>query len=55
VLVKVGDRVEAGQPLARLAWADPGRLAGALPLVERAFAIAKEPVAPPPLIHGEVP
>ncbi|MBS1195943.1 MAG: pyrimidine-nucleoside phosphorylase [Actinobacteria bacterium] len=55
VLAKVGDPVEADQPLARLAWADPGRLAQALPLVERAFAISKEPVAPPPLIHGEVP
>jgi pyrimidine-nucleoside phosphorylase len=55
VLAKVGNPVEAGQPLARLAWADPARLAQALPLVERAFAISKEPVAPPPLIHGEVP
>jgi pyrimidine-nucleoside phosphorylase len=55
VLAKVGDRVRAGQPLARLAWADSARLADALPLVERAFAVAEEPVAPPPLIHGEVP
>lgn len=54
VLAKVGDRVEAGRPLARLTWADPGRLDQALPLVERAFAVAEEPVAPPPLIHGEV-
>jgi len=55
VLAKVGDPVEVGQPLARLAWADPGRLADALPLVERAFAVSEEPVAPPPLIHGDVP
>ncbi len=54
VLAKVGDRVEAGGPLARLTWADPGRLEQALPLVERAFAVSDEPVAPPPLIHGEV-
>jgi pyrimidine-nucleoside phosphorylase len=54
VLAKVGDRVEADRPLARLTWADPGRLEQALPLVERAFALADEPVAPPPLIHGEV-
>jgi pyrimidine-nucleoside phosphorylase len=55
VLAKVGDRVGAGQPLARLAWADPGRRDEALLLVERAFAVVEEPVAPPPLIHGEVP
>ena len=54
VLAKVGDPVEAGQPLVRLAWADPARLATALPLVERALEIGEERVAPPPLIHGEV-
>ena len=54
LLAKVGDGVEAGQPLVRLAWADPGRLAQALPLVERALEIGEERVAPPPLIHGEV-
>jgi pyrimidine-nucleoside phosphorylase len=54
VLAKVGDPVEAGQPLVRLAWADPVRLATALPLVERALEIGEERVAPPPLIHGEV-
>jgi pyrimidine-nucleoside phosphorylase len=54
VLAKVGDPVEAGQPLVRLAWADPGRLAQALPLVEGALTTSDERVAPPPLIHGEV-
>ncbi|MFH1329953.1 MAG: thymidine phosphorylase [Actinomycetota bacterium] len=54
VLAKIGDTVEAGQPLVRLAWADPARLAQALPLVERALEIGEERVAPPPLIHGEV-
>jgi pyrimidine-nucleoside phosphorylase len=54
VLAKVGDPVEAGQPLVRLAWADPDRLATALPLAERALEIGEERVAPPPLIHGEV-
>jgi pyrimidine-nucleoside phosphorylase len=54
VLAKVGDPVEKGQPLVRLAWADSGRLAQALPLVERALEIGEERVAPPPLIHGEV-
>ena len=42
VLAKVGDPVEAGQPLVRLAWADPDRLAGALPLVERALEIGED-------------
>ncbi len=54
VLAKVGDPVEAGQPLVRLAWSDPDRLATALPLAERALEIGEERVAPPPLIHGEV-
>jgi len=54
VLAKVGDPVAKGQPLVRLAWADSGRLAQALPLVERALEIGEERVAPPPLIHGEV-
>ena len=51
---KVGDAVETGQPLVRLAWADPGRLDQALPLVRRALEIGEERVAPPALIHGEV-
>ncbi|MBM3694583.1 MAG: thymidine phosphorylase [Actinobacteria bacterium] len=55
VLVKVGDPVEAGQPLVRLAWADAARLAEALPLVERALEVGDERSAPPPLVHGEVP
>jgi pyrimidine-nucleoside phosphorylase len=54
VMAKVGDPVEKGQPLVRLAWADSGRLAQALPLVERALEIGEERPAPPPLIHGEV-
>jgi len=54
VAAKVGDRVEAGGLLARLTWADPARLEAALPLVQRAFALADDPVAPPPLILGEV-
>jgi len=55
LLAKVGDRVEAGQPLAALAWAEEDRRDRALTLLERAFVIADEPVDPPPLIHGEVP
>ncbi len=52
--VGIGDRVEAGQPLARLAWADPSRLERALPLVERAFEIREGPAEAPPLVYGEV-
>jgi thymidine phosphorylase len=55
VLAKVGDPVEAGQPLARLAWADPDRLEQALPLAERALEVGEERVAPPPLIQEELP
>jgi pyrimidine-nucleoside phosphorylase len=55
VLAKVGDPVEAGQPLARLAWADPDRLEQALPLVERALQVGEARVAPPPLIQEELP
>jgi hypothetical protein len=47
--------VEAGQPLARLAWADPDRLEQALPLVERALQVGEARVAPPPLIQEELP
>jgi len=55
VLAKIGDRVEAGQPLAALTWAEADRRNQALPLLERAFVVTDEPADPPPLIHGEVP
>ena len=54
VLAKIGDRVEAGQPLATVTWAEADRRDQALALLEGAFAVADEPVEPPPLIHGEV-
>jgi pyrimidine-nucleoside phosphorylase len=54
VEVNVGDEVEAGRPLARIAWNDSGRLAVAAPLVERAFTIEEGPVDVPPLVYGEV-
>jgi len=54
VPVSLADPIEAGQPLAILAWADESRRDEALQLVERAFEIGDEAVAPPPLIYGEV-
>ncbi len=49
-LVKIGDKVTFGQPLAVLHAASPDRIASALPLVREAFAIKPSPVAPPTLI-----
>lgn len=49
-LVKIGERVEAGQPLATLHAASRERIAEALLLVEQAFVIGGEPVQVPPLV-----
>jgi pyrimidine-nucleoside phosphorylase len=54
VLVKPGDRIEAGEPLARMLYNDDDRRESARPFLERAFVIAEEPPAPRPLILGEV-
>jgi pyrimidine-nucleoside phosphorylase len=54
VEVKLGDRVAAGQPLARVAWNDRARLDAALGFIEGAFAVTAEEVVAPPLIYGEV-
>ncbi len=54
VMAKVGDPIERGEPLARVAWTDRGRLDRALTLLESAFAVSEEPVEPPKLIQGEV-
>jgi len=51
---KLGDMVEEGQPLARVAWNDSARLEAALRYVEGAFAVSSEEVVAPPLIYGEV-
>lgn len=50
---KVGDRVEAGEPLAVIHANRPDVEAVAARL-QRAFTIADEPVAPPPLVRGRV-
>lgn len=52
--VKIGDRVEAGEPLAILHVNDPSALERALQRTSAAIQISAEPVAPPPLIRERV-
>ncbi len=54
VLAKEGDHVDEGQPLARIAWNDEGRLAAAKTVLKRAWHLAAIPATPNPLILGEV-
>jgi thymidine phosphorylase len=54
VLAKLGDLVEQGQPLARLLWANAGKLNNARALAAKAFELSDEPAAAPELILGEV-
>jgi pyrimidine-nucleoside phosphorylase/thymidine phosphorylase len=54
VEAKVGDRVETGQTLARVAYNGRAELQAALPLLERAWEIAAEPVQAPALIIDTV-
>ena len=49
-LVKIGERVEAGQPLATLHAASKERIGDALSLLGQAFVIGGEPVPVPPLV-----
>lgn len=49
-LVKIGERVEAGQPLATLHAATRERIDAALPWVRQAFVVGGDPVSIPPLI-----
>ncbi len=54
LLAKVGDRVESGQPVARVRYNDDARLADARPLLEMAWKVGGEPPTPAPLILGAV-
>ncbi|MFQ5947431.1 MAG: thymidine phosphorylase [Acidimicrobiia bacterium] len=54
LLAKSGDHVEAGQPVARVAWSEEGKRDAALPLLEKAYRIGDERPTPTPLILGEV-
>ncbi|GAB6876074.1 pyrimidine-nucleoside phosphorylase [Thermaerobacter litoralis] len=51
---RLGERVEAGEPLVELHFNDPGRLEEARRWLERAFTLADEPAPLPPLIHAVV-
>ncbi|EKP93770.1 pyrimidine-nucleoside phosphorylase [Thermaerobacter subterraneus] len=54
MLKRLGDRVEAGEPLVELHFNDPARLEAARRWLERAFTLADEPAPVPPLIHAVV-
>jgi thymidine phosphorylase len=49
-LVKVGERVAAGHPLAEIHANDPAALADARALLAGAFTLADAPVSSPPLV-----
>ena len=51
---RLGERVEAGEPLAELHVNDPRRLDEARALLLGAIDIADEPVTPAPLVHAVV-
>ncbi|ADU51346.1 pyrimidine-nucleoside phosphorylase [Thermaerobacter marianensis DSM 12885] len=51
---RLGERVEAGEPLVELHFNDPARLEAAREWLERAFTLAEEPAPVPPLIHAVV-
>jgi pyrimidine-nucleoside phosphorylase len=50
VLKAVGDRVQAGEPLAELHYGDPSRVEQALELVHQAYAISDAPQEPLPQV-----
>ncbi len=53
ILARIGDRVEAGQPLARLLLGDrPVDAAAAVARLAAAFTLSPEPVTPPRLVLG---
>lgn len=54
IQAKIGDEVVEGQPLAKIGWADEGRLAQARSLLDGAWVISDGPALPPPLVIGEV-
>lgn len=53
-LVKIGERVEAGQPLATLHAATRERIEAALPWVRQAFVVGGEPVMVSPLVLDRI-
>ena len=53
-LVKIGERVEAGQPLATLHAATRERIEAALPWVRQAFVVGNQPVVESPLVLEKI-
>jgi thymidine phosphorylase len=54
VEAKMGDEVAIGDPLVRIAYDDETRLQAALDVLDNAWEIGDEPVAPNKLILGEI-
>lgn len=54
LLAKQGERVEPGEPLARVGWGDPERRRAAWELLEQAWRIDDEQPIETPLVIGEV-
>lgn len=52
LLAKIGDVVEAGQPLAEVLASDVGRLEAGRLAVEQAYRVGVGPASPPPLVHA---
>lgn len=55
MLVRVGDRVDAGQPIARVAYNDAARLAAMTPVLAGAFTLGDRAPNLPPLIRERLP
>jgi pyrimidine-nucleoside phosphorylase len=53
-LVKIGERIEAGQPLATLHAATRERIEAALPWVRQAFVVGEQPVMVSPLVLDRI-
>ena len=51
---KVGDAVAEGDELATVHYSTADQLASALPVLERAWAIAPDPVEAPPLLIARI-
>jgi pyrimidine-nucleoside phosphorylase len=54
ILKKIGDRVERGEPVARVGWNEQSRFGAARSLLDEAWEIEDAPLPVRPLIIGEV-
>lgn len=55
VLLKLGDKVARGQPLAKVFYSDEAKLPEATRLIAEAYEIGEQPQRNPPLLHWEGP